>query len=396
MSQVEIRQLSLEESAETIAPIAHYSLMPSPPGRKPEDFIERYAATANYTRYYGLFEDGKAASCTAAGPMTQNVRGKLVDMSGVFMVATDPLHRRKGYSYQVLSAMLKGERDAGKGFTCLYPFRESFYERLGYTSWQVPIDATLNPHGLHRLVKDGWGEGVELVDGVPNVDLYYQFMADYQKAVHGVALFQKELPLDPERNQFWLALSKVNGQVDGLMLYKITGNSPTKYKLDVSRFYYRSQQSLYQFLGWFGRHIDQTDEVILKLPPFEKPHTWHPDMGVSFKPNWIPPMGRVLDVEKLAGLPVVEGGFTARIFDSTCRWNEGVWRFEAQEDGTLAVEPAQKVDCDLAIQGLSALVYGVAHPDSFEARGWGSPSAEVSAAMLALFPPANPYIHAYF
>lgn len=396
MPHTEIRKLSLEESAETIAPIAHYSLMPSPPGRKPEDFIERYTETKGYTQYYGLFEEGKPAACAAAGPMLQNVRGMLVEMSGVFMVATHPIHRRKGYSYQVLTAMLKSEREAGKGFTCLYPFRESFYERLGYTSWQVPIEATINPRGLHRLVKEGWGEQVEIMDALENIEIFRQFVVDYQKEVHGVARFVKDLPLDPERTQIWMALSRVDGEVDGLMLYKITGTTPTKYKFEVSRFYYRSQKSLYQFLGWFGRHIDQTDEVILRLPAFEQPHTWHHDMEVDFKPYWIPPMGRVLDIEKLRDLPVGPGAFTAQIIDSACPWNEGVWRFEAQEDGTLSVTAAQNADCNLTIQGLSALVYGVAHPGSFEARGWGSPSDECSQAMLALFPPAIPHLHAYF
>jgi hypothetical protein len=53
-------------------------------------------------------------------------------------------------------------------------------------------------------------------------------------------------------------------------------------------------------------------------------------------------------------------------------------------------------DCELSIQGLSALVYGTQDPGDFAVRGWGDPSPEVQAAMRTLFPPATPHLHELF
>jgi hypothetical protein len=47
-------------------------------------------------------------------------------------------------------------------------------------------------------------------------------------------------------------------------------------------------------------------------------------------------MGRVVDVARIGGMETGPGGFTARVSDPLCPWNEGVWRFETV-DGKLQV-----------------------------------------------------------
>jgi hypothetical protein len=72
-------------------------------------------------------------------------------------------------------------------------------------------------------------------------------------------------------------------------------------------------------------------------------------------------MSHLLDVEKIGGMNVGEGSFSARIIDSLCPWNEGIWRFESK-DGILQASRTSKTDCELTVQGLTALISGVHDP----------------------------------
>jgi predicted acetyltransferase len=53
--------------------------------------------------------------------MTQNVRGALLGMSGVWGVSTHPSARRQGYSRQLMARLLEAMRDAGQALSGLYP-----------------------------------------------------------------------------------------------------------------------------------------------------------------------------------------------------------------------------------------------------------------------------------
>ena len=395
MSKIETRKLSLEEAAPVFSWLTSYAFTPNPPTRTAESFSERLAHTAGVNTYLALYEDDQAAASAGAGPMTQNVRGKLVDSAGIFMVATNPAHRRKGYAFQLLKELLQQIREDGFGFSTLYPFRESFYERLGYTTWFPPITAEINIHSLAPLLKQDFGTHLEQLELVKGLDVYFEFIKRYQKQTHGMASFTHQAPPDPERHKAWLVTSRINGEMDGVMMYDLQGKDVTQFKFNVYRFYYLNPASRYQFLNWIARHIDQTSEVSINLPPFEQPQTWLSDLEVRLSARRIPPMGRVVDIEKLSGLPVGDGQFSVEISDPTCPWNEGIWQFSSQ-GGKLSVTKTNTSDCTLGIQAISALVYGNIPPKDYRYRSWGEVPAEVQSQMTSLFPPARPHLHEYF
>jgi len=106
-------------------------------------------------------------------------------------------------------------------------------------------------------------------------------------------------------------------------------------------------------------------------------------------------MGRVINIENLSGLKVGDGGICIQVTDPDCEWNNGVWQL-AGENGQLAISKGSTPDCDLTIQGLSALVYGVYDPDEFYLRGWGNPNAGSSSVLRGMFPTAMPFLHAMY
>jgi Acetyltransferase (GNAT) domain len=60
-------------------------------------------------------------------------------------VATHPSARRKGNCRQTIASLLAVERETGKIFSHLYPFRESFYEPLGYVAFPLTKIAKFAP-----------------------------------------------------------------------------------------------------------------------------------------------------------------------------------------------------------------------------------------------------------
>jgi predicted acetyltransferase len=393
-----IRRMSTEEILEPLFRLTSYAFHPSPPFREEDDWAETIQERKDAI-YFGMVEGETTVAVVASSPMTQQVRGSLYDTSAVWGVATDPAARRKGYCRRLMGRLLAAHRDEGRPLSCLYPFRASFYERLGYVKFPLPLRVTFDPALLAPLLEKDLGGEVERVLIGEGYDTYRAYTERLQRRVHGMCVFvHDERERAKRTNRSWLALAKVGGETAGLMTYRLEGRDVTDFVMRTPRFYYDTSQARYLLLEWVARHVDQVSQVELWLPPFERPENWLADLHVSAESPPRAPMGRVVNVAGLQGMETGPGRFTARIIDPLCSWNErdgGAWRFETA-DGRLRVGPASQADCELAVQALAALIYGTHDPADFTFRGWGNPPAAVQAAMRSMFPQRWPYLHEYF
>lgn len=342
-----------------------------------------------------MFEGDDPVASVVETRMTQQVRGKLFEMAGVWGVATHPNSRRKGYCTQLMARMMEITHQDGRPLTTLYPFRESFYQRLGYVNFPLPRKAIFNPNDITPLLKLELDGEVELMLIGDGYEIYRDYLQHYQMHTHGMGTFEHPDYGAANQNRSWLAVARVNGEVVGVMLYSLQGEEVTKFKLRAVRFYYHTPQGKYLLLNWIARHVDQANLAEIWLPPYEQPETWFEDMNLKLEQNWIPPMARVLNVAGIDGMQTGEDSFTAEISEPLCPWNEGIWKFDGAR-GTLGVSPASKADCQLTVQGLSALVYGTHDPADFPIRGWGDPAEEVQQAVKNVFPPKVAYLHEMF
>ena len=395
MPTVTIRQLTLEEAPEVMYPLTSYAFSPSPPLRDKAEFI----ASASLRRgisCVAAFEDELAVAVVSAVAMTQNVRGALFGASGILGIASHPAARRQGYVRDSMAAMLALTREAGMVTSALYPFRESFYERMGYVNSARPHVAKFAPAELAPLLKHDLGGHVEWLSTADGYDAYRDYVMRVRERTHGMAVFdQPEKEEAIRRNESWVALAKVGGETVGAMLYNLRHEGGHGMTLKAYRFYSDTSQGRYLLLQWIARHADQAGQAELLLPPTDLPETWFPDLRVTVECVW-GPMARIVDVTGIQGMPVGAGGFTAHLTDALCPWNAGRWRFEAV-DGRLRVSRSDTADCELAIQGLTGLVFGTHSAADFAFRGWGQPTRQTQAAMQALFPPMPlPYLHESF
>jgi predicted acetyltransferase len=394
MDSMTIRRVRGEERRQALLRLGGYAFSPSPPLPDKDESRQAFVAATEADPNLIVFDGDQPLAMVHCAPMTQHVRGRIFPMGGIWGVATMPAARRNGYAREALRRLLAEVREGGVPLTCLYAFKESFYERLGYVNFVQPRQATFSPRAVQPLMHQALEGSVEHLSIADGFDLYSEFLQHIQARTHGMALKQGDLMR--QRNRYWLAVARIDGEPAGVLLYKLTGDDECL-KLDGRAFLYSDVRARYLLLEWIGRHVDQADEASLILPPGELPETWYPDMAV--KGDLLePPLGRVLDVAGLGGMQVGPGEVTLRISDPFCPWNEGVYRF-ASEDGCLAVaclDASVEPDCALTIQALSGLVYGVRDPEVFAVRGWGDPSPAVQATLRTMFPPLLPFLYLEF
>lgn len=396
MTEITVRKLMGQEMLDVMFPLLVYSFLPSPPLPNKDEWLDKFMQPREGITYLALFEDGIPVTAAGSRKMTQQVRGALFDMSAIWGVVSKPEVRRKGYVRQVMAQLLATLREAGQPLSTLYPFRESFYERQGYVTFPAPQVARFTPSGLLPLLEKDLGGQVELSLIGEAYDDYRNYLHRIQQQTPCMAVPSVSYKPRVERRPSWLAQAKVDGQVTGMMLYKLTGTTMYEITMQATRFHYSTNRGKYLLLQWIARHVDQARDVEIWLPPFERPETWLSDLKVKTEllVDDIP-MGRVVDAAKIGGMQVGPGCFTARISDPLCPWNEGIWQFESM-DGRLKVSHAKEADCELKIQALSALVYGTNDPGDFEIRGWGNPSLQVQAVMKSMFSPMLPYVGEIF
>lgn len=391
---ITIRQLQGQEMFDAFYTLGQYCFHSSPPFENREEWMER-VSTRGHATCFAACEGEKPVTIVSSSAMTQNMRGALYPASGVWGVSSLPAARRKGYVRQAMASLLAAERETGKVFTNLYPFRESFYERLGYVTFPLLKIARFSPQNLAPLLKRDLEGEIELKTLVDTYETYRQYLMELRQEHHGMAVFDAGDLARAKRNNVWVAAARFDGKIEGMMLYALQGEHATSFNFIASRFYYQTSRARYLLLDWIARHIDQADRVEIWLAADETPETWLADMQLRIESPNRAAMSRVLDVARIGGMNVGNGSFTAQVIDSLCPWNEGAWRFEAS-DGKLLVTKATGADCELTIQGLSALVAGTHDPEDFPLRGWGSPSSMVQDVQRKMFIKLSPHLHENF
>jgi len=393
MTNVFIRRVegqALVDAVYAVQSYAYHAQLPCPPK---EEWTKGLAEAKGVTGY-AVFEDEQPVCVGESVCLTQNVRGKLYPASGIAGVATLPAARRKGYVRQLMAVLLADVRAAGAVFSDLYPFRESFYERMGYVVFPEMMSATFTPEALIPLQKMDFGGELELCQVGEVADEYRAFLESLRARTHGMALFDFFEQERLQEAKLWAALAKFDSQVEGIMLYNMERKEGTGQVLHGERFLYHTSRAR-MLLQWIARHVDQVQKAELDLLPSERPVTWISDLRANTQMDGFAPMGRVLDVSAMAGMQVGPGSFSARISDPLCPYNEGLWRFACRE-GKLEVSSAEQADCDLTIQGLTCLVYGTHDPQDLTVRGWGNPAPHLQDTMRSIFPMLSPYMHEHF
>ena len=347
-----------------------------------------------------LYENGKPVSAIICKPIPQNVRGVIKPMCGLQNVATNPEARRKGYSKQLMIKSFEHMKVKNYVFSTLYPFKESYYEKFGYISFPQIKTAIFSPKQIVGLLdKDLPGE-VERCNFDEGFELFEKYIREIQNSIHGMGVkHNTEIIRYKETAREWVAFAKSEGNIIGVMTYRVTGFWK---EIKVRDFFYSNSLGKYLLLQFLAIHADQVHEIhLMNIRSDESPETWINDTfwgekGKIINREWVPScMGRIIQVEKMTGMNVGFGDLSIKVVDEYCDWNNKSFNFRSK-DGILEITETDQFDCELSIQGLSSIVYGCYNLDDFEIKGWGTLSSDKKELLEILFPKKTPFLYADF
>lgn len=377
--------------------LGNYAFADTP--RKPadEDEQRRRQGYRRDDKTYLSYVDGEALAKVAILPMTMNVRGVVMPMGGISGVACMPVGRRGGHIRALMNHSLEVMRADGQPVSSLYPFRESFYERFGFTGWTAARWIRVNPANLGSLLKtpkQGTVRQRSMKDGAED---WIAFLKERQEDIHGFSLNgpARQAAWAGE-NQYWVTTVHEDDAITGAMIYRITDDVSS---MVVMSFLWSTVNAQYQLLEFVARHVDQIREARICVPPGSEPELWLTDAKMTVHSDvpesWFAPMARVVSIDGLQGIHVGTGEITVSITDPQCPWNEGIWTLRSA-DGQMEVEQGGEPQAELTIQALSALIFSGIEPSLLRYRGWGDPDDASITSLRALFPPVEPFIFEMF
>jgi predicted acetyltransferase len=395
---VDIRELAGDERSVVSLPIQAYAFQPSPPGEEAAEALRR-----NQRYYEGNVtlvaeEGGVALADASAIPMRQNVRGVIYPMAGVAGVATLPLARRRGIASGLVTELVARMRDEGHAVSTLYPFRPSFYQRLGFVGLPRTRTVTFSPSSFGDLLRAELPGEVTWEPAEAGYKAYRSFTERLLAEQHGFSVLPEYRTVEVrDAGDRWIVMAWVDAEAVGAATYRITGHGGVLAADDMLTGDPFGRALLLQF---FARHIDQVSQVEAQVRPDELPELWATDLAavtqaITSFPASPAPMARVISVGRLAGMPVGAERVTVKVADDP--FIGGTYVLDGRS-GSLEVTQGAGLspEATLTAAGLSALVYGVLDPQDVVVRGLGDIPRDPAARLRRLFPRQVPYLYARF
>ncbi len=220
-SNIEIRVVPHDEFV--TFDVGHYAFGATPAVRDIEESRKRLPYMADATMI-AAFEGVKPQATATVHSMTQQVRGIVLPMGGIGGVASLPAGRRRGTVRKLLATSFEIMRDRGEHVSTLYPFRDSFYERLGYAGFPRPRYVKFKPEALGSLVRMPKPGEVEQLPMSEGFDAWRAFLEAYQRDHHGFSLKALSNAIrNRDENVAWIAFVREHGEITGAMTFRITG-----------------------------------------------------------------------------------------------------------------------------------------------------------------------------
>ncbi|WP_271253926.1 GNAT family N-acetyltransferase [Pseudanabaena sp. Chao 1811] len=332
--------------------------------------------------------DGKIVAALQCFRFQQLVRGVIKSMGGIGGVWTYPEYRNRGCVKALMKSAFLEMRMQGICVSMLTPFKESFYESLGYAIANVTNEITIPIASLSNYLKlpnqNNWScdrfPATEVRDILSN--FLYENLRSHTIMPHSHGLAITNFTYD----QWWhlhrqklCVVIKRDRQPVALAIYGIdsSGNLPmSDRQIEISSIFWTDLESRDRLFAFFASHRNQINSLKMPIPINAHIHSWLNDAGKLQSSITEPWMVRIVDiVEALNGLPIACEPFTFALSDPQCSWNESIFRVDG-DHGSLTVKryngdvQNMVIDFRATIAGISALIYGTCEIAELVHKQW--------------------------
>jgi predicted acetyltransferase len=334
-------------------------------------------------------DGGRTVAALQLHPLRQWVAGEALPVAGVGTVAIAPTHRRRRLGAALVAAALRAARERGDAASALYPFRTSFYHRLGYglageaLQYQVPPLA-LPDSAERRLVELLESEGARR----EALDLYGRWARAQTGQLERGERVWTHVCAAPDRALLGYRARGGGLEGYGLVVYRTDLPRPKRF-LEVEELVWTSPEARRGLYGWLGSLGDQWEQLLIRALPSHRFTDWivEPRLPHGAAPPWglwapaatllLGPMFRLVDMPAAWALRRVPPGspltMTLEVTDAQIEENRGSWRL-VLDGGRVVVErhATAELTLRLDVSTLSRLFIGSL-----------SPTAALDAGLLA-------------
>ncbi|MFW9799560.1 MAG: enhanced intracellular survival protein Eis [Candidatus Thorarchaeota archaeon] len=348
----------------------------------PPDYMEmsKERFPLNYDEHFLIEDNGRLVATTRLVNLEQNIRNVWKKMGGVSMVATAPEDRRRGNIRRLMMHMNAYMRDEGYATSVLYPFKDTFYAAFGYVNCPPMLRVVANPKHLKRWTLPP-NYSVERMSFKDALEHYKAIQTKLGETTHGATRRSSRRwdELSVSMKTQVAVVFGPDGNLEGLMIHRHKGYGDFYGDYDIGKmtvreWYWTNQDARSALLNYVYLHADQILKVEIPVNPFSDDYyQWIEGRNVMELKTGLCFMARCIDVQRaLESLPAQESGeATFQVEDPMCDWNNQTYHLEAK-NGRLAVKSLgeSKADTVLAIEGVSALVYGTMTLEELVPFGW--------------------------
>jgi predicted acetyltransferase len=315
-------------------------------------------------------ETGRVVAALQLHPLRQWVAGEPLRSAGIGTVAIAATHRRRGLAADLMNAALREARERGDVVSSLYPFRTSFYQRLGYgqagEALQYQIAPAMLPDARER-------EAVELLENrtarAEALALYNAWartqtgQLERGERVWASVTTSRAAPVDRVLAGYRGAAGGLEGYV--LAVYR-SDLPPESRRIEVDDIVWTTTAARRGLYGWLASLSDQWREVLIRALPSHRLGDWirEPRLPHGAAPHWrlwapgatllMGPMFRLLDVRAAwEGRRVETGPALAvrlDIDDPQIEENGGAWTLSFDAGRTSIERGSGGARPDLAIR----------------------------------------------
>ncbi len=320
--------------------------------------------------------DGKIAAALQCFSFQQSVRGSLRAMGGIGGVWTYPEYRNQGCVKALMKSAFLEMRMQGVCVSMLTPFKESFYEGLGYTIANSTNEINVPVSSLSKYLKipNQANLTCDRLAATEAKDILANFLYESLRSKtllphsHGLAItnFNYDQWWHLHRQKLCVVVKR-DLQPVAIAIYAIdsSGNLPMRDRqIEISSIFWTDIESRDRLFHFFASHRDQIHSLKMPVPLDINVHTWLSDAGRLESSMTDPWMVRAIDiVGALHGLPIACEPFTFALSDPHCHWNDGIFGMNGDR-GKLMVKryngdfQDRAIDFRATISGISALIYG--------------------------------------
>jgi predicted acetyltransferase len=312
-------------------------------------------------------------------PLRQWVGGAALPMAGVGVVTVSPTHRQKGVAAALMTHALRSARERGDVASALYPFRFSFYQKLGYGAAGIALQYLVPPDALPASDERARVERMETPQQQREaLELYSSWIREQNGQIERNprmwerACTASDVGLVGYRND--------KGELAGyaLVAYRVDLPVTDRY-LEVKELVWTSDRARNALIGWLASLGDQWQRIMIRALPSHQlgemiREPVLPRGSASSWGLWAPsatqligPMFRLLDIEKAWGTRRLQTknalSVGLHLTDGQITENSGDWHLQLENGGAVMSRGSgSDLALRLDISALSRLYIGALKP----------------------------------